>query len=649
MAERSKLLSIQIYNLGCIGSEGLFIELDNILCLVGTNNTGKSTVLHAYELALGTVSYSYEKDHCSRSGTASSIVEITVHIPAGIGNIAEKWKEKKGDYNIVKSKWEWDKNGKSERQTWDPEISNYTDEGNAAGLDTVFKSRLPVPFRIGALQNPQIELKNLLTLLVKPIADSLKVDLENKESDLSKLLKTFTEQARKPVEEQKKRIQEINEEITKAHKRIFPHLAIDLNIGISDIDINPLDALLKGSKLNFSEWDEKIEWDQQGTGSQRALFWSLLQVRSKLQALTNFKIETEKKIKTVEKEIKKLEVDRDKVKRVETKDEKQELIDQKNIELGTLQRINIDEDYNKKDDTDIALPGYMLLLDEPEVALHPNAIRAASEYLYDLGNDPSWQVMITTHSPLFINPLKNHTTIIRLSRDSEQPTPKTYISDTISFSLDELENLKMLNRFDQDIAEMFFGQYPIIIEGDTEFASFEKIYELFPDDYPINSRPILIRARGKYSIIPIIKMLAHFKSNFSILHDTDFPFTKNSKKNSAWTANSDINTEIEKARANGLRVIHRLSFYTFESQHKGVEVDKKGDVIIPSSKEKPWEMYQAIKSNSSISTSVRNVLDDLLTFDSRQQPFDITFMDGLARDYMKFVNDNKIKDLRFQL
>lgn len=649
MADRSRLLSIQIFNLGCIGKEGLFIELDNILCLVGTNNTGKSTVLRAYELALGTVPYSYEKDHCSRSGEEPSIVEIEVHIPPGIGNIAEKWKEKKDPYHIVKSKWEWDKTGKSERKTWDPEINDYTDEGNAAGLDNVFKSRLPVPFRIGALQNPQVELKTLLTLLVKPIADSLNVDLENKESELSKLLLSFTEHAKIPVEAHKKRIQEINDEITNSHKKIFPHLAIDLNIGISDIDINPLDALLKGSKLNFSEWGENIEWDQQGTGSQRALFWSLLQVRSKLQALSNFKTDTEKKVKTIEKEIKKLEVERDKVKKAETKQEKQEIIDQKNIELQKLQQINVEEDYNKKDESDLALPGYMLLIDEPEVALHPNAIRAASEYLYDLGNDPSWQVMITTHSPLFINPLQDHTTIIRLSRDSEKPTPNSYISDTVSFSPDELENLKMLNRFDQAIAEMFFGQYPIIIEGDTEFASFEKIFELFPEDYLINSMPILIRARGKYSIIPIIKMLAHFKSDFSVLHDTDFPLTKNGKKNLAWTANYDIYTEIEKARAKGIKVIHRLSFYTFESQHKGIELDKDGDVIIPLSKEKPWEMCQAIKSNDSISSSVRKVFDELSFVNSPQFPFDISFIDGLSRDYLKYVTENNIKDARFQL
>jgi putative ATP-dependent endonuclease of OLD family len=172
------------------------------------------------------------------------------------------------------------------------------------------------------------------------------------------------------------------------------------------------------------------------------------------------------------------------------------------------------------------LPGYMLLIDEPEIALHPNGIRAASKYLYELANDSSWQVMLTTHSPLFINPFEDHTTIVRLSRNEGNPNPKTYRSEDITFSPDEIENLKLLNNFDQNLSEMFFGQHPIIVEGDTEYASFYLIMQSEAEKYPINLRPIIIRARGKYSIIPIIKMLTHFKVNFSVLHDSDYPKIK---------------------------------------------------------------------------------------------------------------------------
>ena len=51
--KRSRLTRMTVRNIGCIGSEGLVVELDNIVCLVGKNNAGKSTVLRAYELAKG--------------------------------------------------------------------------------------------------------------------------------------------------------------------------------------------------------------------------------------------------------------------------------------------------------------------------------------------------------------------------------------------------------------------------------------------------------------------------------------------------------------------------------------------------------------------------------------------------------------------
>lgn len=50
MNQLSKLLRMNIHNIGCIGNEGVEVALDDIVCLVGRNNAGKSNVLKAYEL-----------------------------------------------------------------------------------------------------------------------------------------------------------------------------------------------------------------------------------------------------------------------------------------------------------------------------------------------------------------------------------------------------------------------------------------------------------------------------------------------------------------------------------------------------------------------------------------------------------------------
>src|SRR5690554_217304 len=301
---RSKLLEITIKNLGCIDNSSLTVALDNILCLVGDNNTGKSTVLRAYELAVGSERYEILKDRCKTS-EEDTVIEISVHIPEGIGNIAEKWKNKVGEYLIVKSRWTWDSLGTKKRETFDPESNDYAPEGNAGGLDNVFNSRLPKPFRIGALQSSDGELKELLRLVIDPIGEKLTNKLDDEESEISRALQTFNQEAEKPVKDEAEKIKTYNDQITKGHSSIFPHLSLDLSIGLGDFKFNPIDSLIKGSTLKVKEFGQIVDATQQGTGSQRALFWSLLQVRSKIQAIKDHDFDRAKKILQISKAIKK--------------------------------------------------------------------------------------------------------------------------------------------------------------------------------------------------------------------------------------------------------------------------------------------------------------------------------------------------------
>ena len=104
--ETSFLHKMRIQNLGCIGPEGLEIALDAIVCLVGANNSGKSTVLRAYEAAVANEKLA-ESDFCSRRNGAPASVTLWVHIPANTPNIDEKWKTSDGDLKLVQSRWEW--------------------------------------------------------------------------------------------------------------------------------------------------------------------------------------------------------------------------------------------------------------------------------------------------------------------------------------------------------------------------------------------------------------------------------------------------------------------------------------------------------------------------------------------------------------
>jgi hypothetical protein len=154
MPDYSRLIKMRITNFGCIGPEGLDIELDKIIALVGPNNTGKTTVLRAYEAAVGNQVLS-QNEICLNSKGESTTVEIYVHIPTGTKNIDEDWIFTEDNLRLVRSKWEWHQaNVKPIRKTWNPKINEYAVDAKASGLDTVFSSRLPQPLRIEALAGP---------------------------------------------------------------------------------------------------------------------------------------------------------------------------------------------------------------------------------------------------------------------------------------------------------------------------------------------------------------------------------------------------------------------------------------------------------------------------------------------------------------
>lgn len=467
------------------------------------------------------------------------------------------------------------------------------------------------------MEEPADELENLKKILIQPIAEELTKSLEDNNTDISKAQAKFIELSKEPVAIKQKQIEEITKMLSQSHSKIFPSLGIEFSIGISDINFKPMLALLSGSTMKFKEWEQEIDWLNQWTGSRRALFWSLLQIRSKIKAIADYETDLKKKRKDTKKEIKTVQQKLTSLKQDEAIIKNKEKLEKLKQELERIDKIDPENDFKLENDG-TNLPGNMLLIDEPEVALHLNAIRAASNYLYELALDPAWQVIITTHSPWFLDPFQDHTTIVRLERSEEKPTPLTYKPNEVKFSNDDKENLKLLNRFDYSLSEMFFGQHPIIIEGDTEFTAFE--YILRKEAYSFHDWPLLVRARGKYTIPLIIKMLHHFKVNYSVIHDIDYPKNKAGNTNNSWSANDIIYKAICDSRKAGLKVIHRVSMFNIETQH--VNVDDNGQVLIDAGKDKPWRILKALEETDKIYKSLKGVLDELMDSESNEEPVD---------------------------
>jgi len=606
-ANRSKLVRMTVRNIGCIGNEGLTIELDNIVCLVGRNNSGKSTILRAYELARGSIAFERSRDrHQHSADEQPSEIELEVHIPEGIGNVDARWKQPCDGLLIVKSRWQWPApDFLKVRETWDPEAGldeagRWADD-KAGGADAVFSSRLPRPLRIGSLEDIGKTEGNLLTLALAPLLTTLEKARADAESSLFKSIASVSNEIETLSGIHQEHFNAVSARVTSGFQKVFPKLDVKLEFGAAPLVPNISDLVKSGSGLKIKDGKTDSSLSQQGTGARRALFWAMLQVHNELTRDKEIREEYRKRLVG---ELADLEKQK---KPKKGKGLALELLAKLDVEMGTVKAKLLAHDEGgaiPASTDDPALPGYLLLIDEPENALHPMAARAAQRHLYKLAESPDWQVIMTTHSPYFINPFEDHTTIVRLERSADDEmnsiTPRTYRSDDITFEGDDKARLQALQHIDPSFAEVFFGSYPILVEGDTEHAAF--IAAIVEKEDDLLDRVTVVRARGKAILLPLIKVLTHFKINFGVVHDCDPPFKKNGDKNGMWSENSKIRNAVITARERGLEARHRVSIPDFERFLGGDE----------ESKDKPLNAYMRVTAEAELRAKVHVLLDDLL-------------------------------------
>lgn len=643
---RSKLVRMTVRNIGCIGANGLDIELDNVVCVVGKNNSGKSTLLRAYELARGTVSFVPSQDRYQHAlPEQASEILLEIHIPDGIGNVDARWKIDRDGLRIVRSRWQWiAPDFQRVRTTWDPEggeagEGDWAADGKAGGADPVFSSRLPRPLRIGSLDDAEKTEEMLLTLALTPLISSLEKARTNAESALSQAIASVTSQIDEVSNAHELHFNTIADKITTGFQGVFPTMDVRLNIATSPLVPKISDLVKSGSSIRIKDGHTDTILRQQGTGARRALFWAMLQVHNELTRDKEIREEYRKKLV------------------VALKDEEKKKAGKKVTEEQRAEiQAGIDDLQAKLDAHDAgapipdspddpSLPGYLLLIDEPENALHPMAARAAQRHLYKLAESPDWQVMMTTHSPYFINPFEDHTTIVRLERriDEGGGIVSTYRSDLIEFEGDEKQRLQALQHIDPSFAEIFFGSYPVLVEGDTEHAAF--MAAVIERQHELLNRVTVIRARGKAILAPLVKVMEHFKIDFGIVHDCDPPFKKNGEKNGMWTENKKIRDAILKARSAGVAVRHRVSVPDFERFLGGEE----------ESKDKPLTAYRRITDEAALGVAVQQLLSELLSSD-QHEPFgrDIfpeggDYLDALGNKIGNWARENGVaEEVRFK-
>ncbi len=561
-----KIVKIIIKNFRGIGNIPLEIDIDDIVVLVGPNNSGKSTVLRAFQkISEADSTLAIDDFHGSLESNKPEIeVWSKILDPDKVTLSKEIWLSPD---NLVKEKWIWDKPGeKAERIGFRVGASGAEGKWSVIGdspqapfsHDASSSNHRPSPTYISAFEQPDKQLENIKKLIADDIFSSLKLSKKEgvsyKDIDL-KLTELYTEIR----EESKEKEKNFEEELNTILNSMFVGTNIKISVPESKPDLLSGYATSKDIDISINN----LPLENQGSGMQKTLLWSVLKMLA----------EKEKPAKGSTKKGKKSEV---------------------------LETESIVQEKTR-----------VLLIDEPEICLHPDSIRRAKDILYQLPSAGNWQIMVTTHSPIFIDVSKDNAVLIRVDKNDIEGS-KIYKSESSMLSSDEKEQVKMLNMFDPYFAEFFFSKKIIVVEGDTEYTALRKVMEA---DAEAHKDIHIIRARGKATIVPIIKILSKWTADFAILHDSDTEKTEDSAKNSAWTVNQKILEQVQESRTKGSKIKLVASKINFEKSFFGTDV--KND--------KPFNAYKNLEDPAKKSNVVK-----LLSFLSEK---DLP-LDPMLKDYV---------------
>jgi putative ATP-dependent endonuclease of the OLD family len=560
--EGSRLAKLVVKNYRSIGSKGVEIDLDKIVVLVGANNAGKSSILSAYELAMSEASVTKstlaQEDFHEGKFNEENPPQIELWTIVAENSPGEKWIDRTNKNGpLVCERWTWDRDGKPKRQGFLPGENNWSENSVPWGFAGVAQSRRPEPHRVDAFAPPDVQ-ANEIKKLIKEILDEQVEQIARQENqeEYQALVKKIGQLQKLILENSSIAIKEINTELTKMLQQIFPNYKIDFKPKQQDLEkFLKMEAdLFMGHNDGFSSTIER-----QGSGARRTLLWTALKFISERNRIKPKKKTPSKKT---------------------------------------------------DDQTDIGIDDrpHLLLIDEPEICLHPSAIREVCSVLYNLPDSGKWQVMVTTHSPIFLDLSKDNKTIIRVDRDGKGEVQSTTIfrPERLQLGKDDKENLKLLNLCDPYVAEFMFGGKILIVEGDTEYTAFKYIQSNSESDIIRDTSNLhIVRARGKATIISLIKILNQFASEYTILHDSDplpLPAT-NEKYKGTWTTNNNILEEAKKHPhfSDGkVRVVASLHNFEIASGAKNLVKDK------------PFKMYDTIRSNQDIFKKIESLLKALI-------------------------------------
>ena len=163
--------------------------------------------------------------------------------------------------------------------------------------------------------------------------------------------------------------------------------------------------------------------------------------------------------------------------------------------------------------------GYLLLYEEPELFLHPDAQRILFDALGTFSKQH--HVVVTTHSPLFLGP-EATATFVRISKQTDAKVKKPF---AFPYPID-LSELGPKDEFQiicfENNNAAFFSRKVVLVEGDSDQIVFPHIAQLLNPEWNCARQSLaFVQMKGKGSIRRYRRFFQRFGVSVYVVSDLD--------------------------------------------------------------------------------------------------------------------------------
>lgn len=160
-------------------------------------------------------------------------------------------------------------------------------------------------------------------------------------------------------------------------------------------------------------------------------------------------------------------------------------------------------------------------IEEPELYLHPHAQRQLRDSLAEIAGTPDHQIFLSTHSTHFIDLLHyQRIAIIRKPTPERGTLARQCTRDLFAGSddADRRRRFHMAYWVNPDRAEMFFADYVVLVEGETEKAVLPFLAKKLKC---FDAKVTLIDCGSKNNMPLYVEVLNGFGIPYCVVHDRD--------------------------------------------------------------------------------------------------------------------------------